>query len=107
MGLRLTFEEKERARDNKIILFDRQDGKCFYYDECGVDFVRENIYPEAAHIIIDSVVNINKYDRRLFLHIDNFRLTCKECNIKAIITCPESQTGIDHINKIMESIENE
>lgn len=100
----MTFEEKEQAENNKIRLFSKQNGKCFYYDDCGVDFVRDNVYPEAAHIIIDSKVNIKKYGYEILRHPDNFVLTCKNCNSKAILN-PEKQSGKDHINQIRIVIE--
>jgi hypothetical protein len=88
-------------------LFEEQDGKCFYYSDCGVDFVKDNIYPEAAHIIIASVANKKIVPKEVLTHKRNFHLTCKNCNSKAIITDPRTQSGIDHIEMIKEAIANE
>jgi len=104
MSRKLTYDQKEQARRNKWELYNDQGKKCYYYDECGVDFERDGVYPEAAHIFIDSVVNIKKYGWEILDHIYNFKITCKECNSKAIISNPESRTGREHIEKIMEDI---
>lgn len=100
----MNFYEQEKAIENKQRLLVKQNGLCFYYNECGVDFVKDNIYPEAAHILIDSKVNIRKYGYKILNHPDNFVLTCKNCNSKAIISNPETQTGKDHIRAIEEKI---
>jgi len=102
----LNFYEKERAQDNKERLLIAQNGKCFYFKQCKTDFVKDNIYPEAAHIIINSKVNIKKYGHAVLRHEDNFVLTCKECNSKAILT-PESIAGELHIEAILEQIQDD
>lgn len=102
----MTFDEKEKAEENKRKLLFKQKGRCFYYSDCGVDFIKDQTYPEAAHIIIDSKVNIKKYGYEILRHPYNFVLTCKDCNSKAILN-PESTTGNEHIAKIQEAIENE
>lgn len=105
MGRKLTYDQKEQARRNKWKLYNDQDKKCYYYDDCGVDFEKDNVYPQAAHIIIDSVVNIRKYGYEILDHIYNFKITCPNCNSKAIITDPETQSGIDHIEAIKQDLE--
>ncbi len=102
----MTFNEKEIARENKAKHLIYQDGKCFYFDDCKVDFIKDNVYPEAAHIIIDSKVNTRKYGKKILGHYDNFILTCKNCNSKAILN-PETQSGKDHIQAIKDKINEE
>ncbi len=99
---KLTQDQKDQAVENKRILGERQGGKCYY---CDIHFERDNVIPHAAHIIIDSVVNIRKYGYEILDNIKNFKITCPNCNPKAIITNPESQTGIDHIEAIRKEIE--
>ncbi|MCW8932152.1 MAG: hypothetical protein OQL19_18205 [Gammaproteobacteria bacterium] len=102
----MTFDEKEKAQENKQLLLIKQNGKCLYFKECHTDFVKDNIYPEAAHIIIDSKVNIRKYGYEILRHPLNFVLTCKNCNSKAILN-PETQSGKNHIQMIKDAIAEE
>jgi len=102
MKRRFTEAQKRQMEENKTRLIESQGGKCFY---CDIDFNRDNVYPHAAHIIIPSVVNVRKYGYEILDHYLNFKGTCPNCNSKAIISNPESQTGIDHIAMIQKAID--
>ncbi len=100
----MTYYEKEKAKRQKDELGREQDGKCYYYEDCGIDFERDGVYPHAAHRIIDSKVNIRKYGYAILRHKKNFQITCDNCNSKAIVN-PETQTGKDLIEQIRSELD--
>lgn len=104
MGRKRTYDEKQTAQKNKDKLGRKQGGRCYYYEDCGIHFERDNVYPHAAHRIIDSVVNIKKYGYEILDSILNFHITCGDCNSKAIVN-PETQTGKDLIEQIRSELD--
>jgi len=100
---KLTWKQKEAMQEQKDSLCEEQGGRCYY---CKLDFNRDGIYPHAAHVLIPSSTNILKYGWYILDHRLNFKITCSDCNSKAIISNPESQTGKYHIEAIRQDILN-
>ena len=97
---KLTYEEIERAREKKRKMFVEQAGKCYYHEECGTIFT-DISQSQMAHRIIQKYREV--YGTAIIDHELNFRLTCPDCNSKAIIW-PDKQAGRDLIREISEDL---
>ena len=97
---KLTYDQKLAMQEQKDRICEEQQGKCFF---CGIDFNATKTIPQAAHRIIYSVVNIRKYGHEVLDHQDNFRITCSDCNVKAVIS-PDKYEGRMLLEKIWDDI---
>jgi 5-methylcytosine-specific restriction endonuclease McrA len=77
----MTAKEEEEIRATKEFIFDRDNYTCI----CG-ESVYSKGYPQAAHIISKSKVNLKLYGKEIVHHPLNLVSTCStECNQKVNI----------------------
>ena len=100
MARKLTFEQKEKATNQKEYLMMKQNYLCHY---CGEPFTQSDP-PEASHIIIRKYEFEYGYD--VINHPLNVPICHKTCNQKVILS-PYKQSGKDHIKTIQDAIFND
>ncbi len=98
--MKLTFEQKERAVQQKWDTMAKQGNVCFV---CNEPFTA-NDPPEASHRIKKGYVWLYGYD--VIHHPLNVPVCHKTCN-SAVLISHDTQTGKDLINRIKQAIELE
>jgi 5-methylcytosine-specific restriction endonuclease McrA len=92
-----TLDEIEIAEQKKRRKFVEAGGKCHYCKHPFTDISQS----QMAHRIIQGYREV--YGTAIVDHYLNFRLTCGDCNSKAIVW-PDTQSGRDLIREISEAL---
>jgi len=98
--MKLTFEQKEQAVEQKRLTREKQGNVCAV---CGEPFTTSDP-PEASHRIKKGYADIFGYD--VINHPLNVPVCHKTCNSSVLID-PYTQTGKDLLREIKEAIENQ
>lgn len=95
--MKLTFEQKERAVEQKRVTKEKQGNVCYV---CHLPFTVSDP-PEASHRIPKGYVEVYGYD--VIHHPLNVPICHKTCN-SAVLIAHDTQTGKDLLKEIAEDL---